>query len=291
MEYGDATMPTRFERWRPILLALVLLPASLHGQKPPALPDLLKSASDYVTQFAHQLGTVAADEEFMQYETSTGRMGTPKRINSVVVFMGQDDGSIGAFRDVVAIDSVPVRPKDDRLAALFRSPSAASVTTAQQMSDDAVRAYMNPNLHLLDRPLLALDLLRAENQATWTYKIEGMKSVDGVQTAVVKFNEKGKGYLTANLSAVGRYWIEPATGAVRQTELGFSGGGNLHGTVKFTKAAQLDVLVPSELSETVELSAGGNGMGEMGGATGGGQMGARQAFEGRATYANYRRVK
>jgi hypothetical protein len=34
-------------------------------------------------------------------------------------------GSIGNFRDVVAIDTVPVRPKDDRLAALFKSPSAA----------------------------------------------------------------------------------------------------------------------------------------------------------------------
>jgi hypothetical protein len=283
-------MPMRRVRWFPVLLVVSALSvAPVAAQKAPALPDLLKLAGDYVTQYAHQLGAVCADEEFMQYETTSGRMGTPKRVNSQVVLLGQDDGSIGNFRDLVAIDSVPVRPKDDRLAALFKQPGPQSVGSAEAMTDDAVKAYISPNLHLLDKPTLALDLLRAENQSNYTYKIEGNKTVDGTPVVVLKFNEKGKGHLMTSASAVGRYWIEPATGAVHQTELGFIGQGvpNIHATVKFTKDTQLGVLVPSELSETIEASSANAGMSDMGG--GGATTSQHQGLEGRATYAKYRR--
>ena len=271
-----------------LLVVVALFAVPLRAQKAPPLPDLLKLSGDYVVQYARQLGAVVADEEFMQYETSSGRMGTPKRVNSHVVLVGQDDGSIGSFRDVVAIDSVPVRPKDDRLAGLFKAPTAASVGSAQEMTDDAVRAYISPNLHILDKPLMALELLRAENQANYTYKIEGNKTVDGVQTVVLKYNEKGKGHLMKDASAVGRYWIEPATGAVHQAELGFSGqAANATSTVKFAKDAQLGVLVPSELSETIQTSSAAAGMSDMGG--GGNTMSQHEALEGRATYTKYRR--
>jgi hypothetical protein len=283
-------MPLRLAQWFPVLLVLLLISAApLRGQKAPALPDLLKLGGDYVVQYAHQLGTVVADEEFTQYETSSGRMGTPKRVNSHVVLIGQDDGSIGTFRDLVAIDSVPVRPKDDRLAALFKSPSAASVNSAQAMTDDAVKAYISQNLHALDNPLMAVDLLRAENQANYTYKIENVKTMDGVPVAVLRFNEKGKGHLMPNASAIGHYWIDPSTGAIHQTELGFViPNANLAATVKFMKDAQLGVFVPSELSEKFEISSGATGMNNMG-AAGGGASGSHEALEGRATYTKYRR--
>src|SRR5947209_758283 len=97
-------MPLRFRRWFAVLLLLVSpAGAVLCAQKAPALPDSLTLAGDYLTQYAHQLGAVAADEEFTQYETSSGRMGTPKRVNSHILLLGQADGTIGSFRDVVGI--------------------------------------------------------------------------------------------------------------------------------------------------------------------------------------------
>ena len=94
-----------------------------------------------------------------------------------------------------------------------------------------------------------------------------------------------------NATAVGRYWIEPATGAVRQTELGFGGlNGNIHSMVKFTKDAQLGVLVPSELTETVETSSSAVGMSDMGSGGSGGMSGTHEGLEGRATYTKYRRA-
>lgn len=281
-------MRLSIRRFPVALMVVGALSATAHAQKAPALPDLVKLANEYLVKYGHDLGAVAADEEFMQYETSTGRMGTPKRVNSVIVLLGQDNGSIGNFRDVVAIDNVPVRPKDDRLAALFKKPSAESVGSAQTMTDDAVNAYLSPQLHVLDKPTVSLDLLRPENQGNYNFKLEGMKTINGVQTAVVKITEKGKGHLMPNASAIGRYWIDPATGAIHQTELGFSlTGGNVVSTVKYVKDPQLGVLVPSELSETIEMSSAGGGMSNMGT---GGDGGAHQGLEGRATYSKYRRA-
>lgn len=283
-------MRKSIDRSLPVALALAgLMAAYAQAQKAPALSDLLKLAGDYVTQYAHQLGAVVGDEEFTQFETSSGRMGTPKRVNSQVVLIGQDDGSIGSFRDVVAIDSVPVRPKDDRLPKLFKTLTAASVGSAQEMTDDAVKAYISPSLHILDKPLLALDLIRAENQGTYNFKIDGTKTVNGVQTVVLRFNEKGKGHLMKDASAVGRYWIEPSTGAVQQIELGFSApSANIHSTVQFAKDAQLGLLVPSELQETVEITSASAGMSDMGG--GGSSNSQHQGLEGRATYTKFRRA-
>jgi hypothetical protein len=285
-------MLIRLSGWCVVLVALVSLPfASVRAQKPPALPDLLTVASDSVARYAQELGTVAADEEFVQYETSSGRMSTPKRLNSLVVLYAQGDGAIVNFRDLVGIDTVPVRARDDRLAALFTSPSDASLASAQEMTEAAVKAYFSPNLHLLDRPLLALDLIRAANQPNSTFKIEGTKKMDGASVAVLKFNEKGTGHLMNDAAAIGRVWIEPDSGVIHQTELGFvSRAANITATVKLARDETLGMFVPVELFEQVQASAVGNGTNNMGAASGSGDLGGRQSMEGRARYSAYRRI-
>lgn len=61
-----------------MLAAALSLPvAPLRAQKSPALPDLLTLASDYVTQYARQLGAVSADEEFTQYEPAQAGLERP----------------------------------------------------------------------------------------------------------------------------------------------------------------------------------------------------------------------
>jgi hypothetical protein len=272
-------------RWSLILVAAASLSwTPLRAQKPPALPDLLKTAGNALVPYAQGLGTVAADEQFTQYDTASGRMGTPKRLNSVVVFYGQADGSVATFRDLVGIDTVPVRPKDDRLVTLFKGPTA-SVSAARSLTEDALKEYVSQLLHALDNPMLAFDLLSSANQPNWNYKVESMKTMDGAQVAVLKFTEQGKGHVMADAAAIGRYWIEPATGTIHQTELGFvMASGNIHATVRFTKDAQLGLFVPAELFEQVDGSSPGAGLNNMG------TYGTRQAIEGRASYSGYRRV-
>ena len=283
-------MTMRFRGWLAVFVSCLLLAARPSAQKAPALPDLLKLATDYVGHYAQQLDAVAAEEEFTQYDTSSAHMATPKRLTSAIVLLGQSDGSILDFRDVTAVDNVPVRPRDDRLAAMFASVTPASVTGAQDLTDQAVRLYYSANLHVLDRPTAALDLLRSEDQGNYTFKAEGTKNINGVQTAVLGFKEKGKGHLMPNATAIGKFWIAVDNGAIQQTELGFIADGiNLHATVKFANDAQLNLVVPTELIEQVDASSSGSNMSNMGGASEGGP-GGHESLEGRALYSKYRRL-
>lgn len=283
-------MTTGSYRWLAVLACSLLFAARPGAQKPPALPDLLKLATDYVAGYAQKLDAVAAEEEFTQFDTSPAHGATPKRLTCAVVLLGQSDGSILDFRDVTAVDNVPIRPKDDRLAAMFRSVTPASVTSAQDLTDQAVRVYFSPNFHVLDRPTAALDLLRPENEGNYTFKIEGTKTMNGVRTAVLGFKEKGNGHLMPNAIAIGKFWVAVDSGAIQQTELGFIADGiNLHATVKFAKDGQLNLVVPSELIEQIEASSGGSNMSNMGSASEGG-AGAHESLEGRALYSKYRRL-
>lgn len=274
------------------LAALFLASGSAAAQKGPGLPDLLKLSADYLAQYAERLGAVAADEEYVQYETTTGRMTTPKRVNAHVVWLGVSEGAVENFRDVVGIDSVPVRPKDERLLDLFKTPKDASRPQAQEMTDNSVRQYIDGNLHLLDQAMLAFEFLRAANQERSTFKLEGVKNMNSAQVAVLKFNERAQPRLVPSpehAPAVGRFWIETATGTVRQAELGLSARGfNVHTVVKYAADGATSLWLPVEMVQHCQVSGGMSSVGSNMGAGGG--YSVRQELEGRATYTNYRRV-
>ena len=275
-----------------LIAVLLLVPGAVPAQKGPAVQDLLKLAGDYLAQYSQKLNAVAAEEEYLQYETSSGKMASPIRLSTDVVWIGRGDGSIEAFRDVVALDHVPVRPKDERLLALFRTPSAASLSQAKQLTDDCVRRYIDPNMHVLDDPMLALEYLRQANQERSTFKVESVKNMTGAQVAVVKFNEKSADRLISsaeNAAAVGRFWIDTASGAVRQTELGLGGRlSNIHVTVKYASDTASGLWLPADMFQQVNVSGPGstatNNMGA------GGGYNAHQGLEGHATYAKYSQI-
>lgn len=278
---------------RPLIAASIcLVAATAAAQKDPALPDLLKAGSDYLVQYSEKLGALVGEEEYVQADTSTGLMGTPKRVGSDVAWLGLGDGLIEGFRDVTNIDHVAVRPKDDRLAGLFKSPGPSTRTDARRLSDDSIRFYISSNLHALDEPTLALAFLRKDNQERSSFKLEGMKKIDGAQTAVVKFTEQKTPRLIPsqeNVPAVGRFWIEPATGAVRQTQLVLSGRtSNIQVTVKYAPDTATGLMLPVEMFQQFDVSgAAPGGVSNMGA---GGGYGTHQSLEGRAHYSKFTRV-
>src|SRR5450756_44123 len=218
-------MPLRFRRWFPLAVAAIGLASSgIHAQKgPPALPDVLQAAGDYLVQYSQRLGAVTAEEEYMQSDSSSGQMGIPKRVNSEIVWVGGGNGGVLGFRDVFAIDNKPVRQRDDRLLGLFKTPTASSIQQGQDMSDAAVHYYLSGSLQALDQPTLALEFLRKENQERSAFKLESVKTMNGAQVAIVRFNEHNTPRLVPSEEGgpgVGKFWIDVATGAVRQTELG-----------------------------------------------------------------------
>jgi hypothetical protein len=286
-------MEVRMVRWIPLALALIgVATPDVEAQKGPALPEVLKSCGDYVAQYAEKLGAVGAEEQYTQYETSSGQMATPKRVNTDVVWVGLGDRGVMGFRDAFAIDNAPLRQRDDRLLSLFKTLTSSSVQQATALTDDSVRQYLSPNLHALDQPLIALAFLRKENQERSTFKLEGVKSMNGAQVATVKFNERGSERLVPSAEggpAVGRFWIDVATGAVRQTELGLVGkAANVTVTVKYAADQATGLWLPAEMVQHFDISSGGSG--ESSNMGSGGGYGAHQALEGRATYTKLRQV-
>jgi len=284
-------MPSRFAMPLVGVAAAVLLPTAPAAQKAPALPDLLTVGGNYVARYADRLGATAAEEEYLQYDMSSGRMGTPRRVNCSAVWVGLSGGAIDSFRDVVALDRAPIRPKDDRLMALFQTPTAASRDAAHEMTEKAVTQYLDPNLHGLDQPFLALDFLRAANQDRSTFKVEGMKNLKGAQVAVLKFTEKKGQPLIATREktpALGRFWIDPADGTVRQTELMLSGDTYTQKvTVTYANDTATAMWLPAEMYQQSEVN--GPGATDSSGRASAG-YGGRQAFEARATYTNFRHI-
>ena len=276
----------------PMFLALAVLTGSslvAHAQKP-TVPDVLKTAGQYLTQYAQKLGAVVAEEEYTQREPVIPSAN--RRLVSEVVFVGLDNGQVAVFRDVAAIDGRAVRPKEDRLAKLFAiAPTQASQDQARALTDEGVRHYLSPNLRTLDIPTLALEFLRAEHQSASEFTFDGgIRNQDGAQVATLKFKtDKHADVLPTpeGSTTSGKIWIDVTTGAVRQTELVVTAKNfNFKTTTKYVHDKGLDLWLPSEMSQLADVSSAAAGLSNMGA---GGQMGSKQSLEGRAHYSKYRR--
>lgn len=273
-----------------IVFALLSAPALAHAQRP-AAADVLKAASDYLVQYTGKLATVAAEEVYTQRDTASVQIN--RRLQSDLVLIGHDGGSISAFRDVFAIDGNPVRERDDRLLKSFNSPIvAAAHAEATAFTEQAVRYYISPNLRILDLPTTTLEFLRPVNQDSSEFSVDGVRKQDGVQVATLKFKARTTSGLLPTpegSQAEGRVWVEIGTGIVRQTELLVHGATfSFKVTTKYKFEPALGLWVPAELVQFVDIRSAAGGFSNMGG---GGQMGGRQSVEGRVQYSGYRRAK
>ena len=259
---------------------------SLSAQKP-AVADVMKIVGDYVTQYAQKISGVGAEEEYTQREPAGN---ITRRLHSDIAWMGFDGGAIGGYRDVYGLDGHTLRKRDDRLLKMVANPSESTQQEARALEMEGVRHYVSANLRNLDQPLLALDFLRAANQAHSEFELDGVKTQDGVQLATIKWKTKNAAAvlpMPEGLSGTGRAVVDLATGAVRQTEFGVSSKAMMAKvSTKYAHDKTLDLWVPSEVIQQFDISSAAAGLSNMGA---GGNMGARISLEGRARYSKFRR--
>lgn len=282
-------MSFRARLWFPLAIAAIgFTSTQVSAQKGPALSDVLQSAAAYLVQYSQQLGAVAAEEQYSQ--DVNPRAGLAIRLVSDVIFLGTGGGGVIGFRDVVSVDGANVHQRDDRLLTLFTASPGTSLQSAQRLTEESVRNYRTPNLHALDQAISALEYLKKENQGRSEFKLDSVKTMKGAEVAIVKFTERSTPRLLPspeNGPAQGRFWIEVATGTVRQTELGFqSESADIRAVVNYAAEPKIGLWLPVEMSQKVDLYSKG-GMGDLG--TVGGQTG-RQGFEGRALYSKFRQA-
>ena len=263
----------------------------IHAEQKPVLADVLKAAGTYLAGFSEKVA-VTAEEDYVQRDITTSS--APRRLQSDVVLVGLGNGVVIGHRYTFIVDSTKVRERDDRLLKLFRgSNPAAGQEPAKALEDETLHYYLSPNLRTLDAPGLALEFLRAANQPHSEFAIESVKNMDGAQVAVVKFTERPTSRILPTPEGAqtsGKFWIDVASGAVRQTELTVDHRlmFRFHIATKFANDAAVGFWVPAEVLQDVEVRTPTNNahsnMGE------GGQLTSRRNFEGRIKYSKYRRL-
>jgi hypothetical protein len=203
-----------------ISLGIGLAAAPLQKPAPPTAKDVLDAAAGYLVQYATKVSGLECEESYIVREITTGRMGETRQLRADFFLVG-GNGHVQSFRDVFESVGSPIRPHDHRVAQLFLANAGAVLTRAQQWEDDGAQ-YLVRELAETPKPTSALEFIEKENQDHSTFKIDSIKKTGDAQLAVLKFVEQATPRLIdtpEHAPGQGRFTIDVATGAIRQSEI------------------------------------------------------------------------
>ena len=266
------------------ILAIGLIVAPAFAQTP-EIDAILDKAGDYVATYEKTFVGVVAEETYrQQVQGGRGRIdargfpvetaGQRRDLKSDVLLVRAPAGDRWIqFRDVFEVDGKPVRDRAERLTKLFLQPSAS----AQQQVDDIAASSARYNIGGVNRnvnlPVLALNVLEAENRAWFSFK--GRRTGNAFE---LEYQEERTGTLIRTsldqaMPSRGRFTIDAASGSVLSSEL-VAESGSLKARIEVTYALDpgVNALVPREMREKYSLGDG-------------------STIDGKATYAKYRRYQ
>ena len=198
---------------------------------PPTIDALLQRAASYVSDFEARFSNVVAEEHYVQRAPSRARStsGMPTLVHRdlksdfLFVKVPGDDTWI-PFRDVFEVDGKPVRDRQERLTALFLQPPAVAVDQAKQIANESARYNIGDVLRTINVPVLALEVLRLQNQHRFTFSHLQPDRRIGPDVWSIEYHEHHmptivRGEEGKNVPSESRVWIEASTGRVVRTEL------------------------------------------------------------------------
>jgi len=281
------------------LIALSVATGVLLQAQPPALQDVLTRAGEYHTSYTQKISGVSLEEQTQLMNVSGGSTRSIIRISADVVFVNAS-GETEALRDVYAIDTRPTRERTPRILQLLGAPAQPSIQdwqTAITYPGKEVVYFLLDIVVKTNEPTTTLQFIAAANQPGMKYKLDGRKTLNNVAVVGVRFEEpdgRGRKYLLGTRSngrATGRFWIDPLTGAIHQTELWVDSRQDRtyseHATVAVTYAPNdtLGLLLPSVMTGShEEFDASGMQQAQTGG--GGADVDGRVTLQSRAQYSN-----
>lgn len=273
-----------------LALALIAGAAPRGAQQDPAVAELLRVANDFLNTYVRSASGASLDERYTL--TLVGGVSSrPLRITSEIVFVNVN-GRLYGFRDAATIDGAKLRdPKVSRLIPLLAEPTQDKWTQAQRVAQDSYQYFQSELVVLLHDPMLALHFIQPAQHATFTYRIDDTKKMNGVETTALRFEEI-RGELTTYVMGTrgngwssGRLWIDPATGAVHQTEYWLEStteGVRVNITYKFDE--KLKLWLPSKMGANYDMRPAPDNQINRG--VGG--YGARFTYQANADYSNPR---
>lgn len=247
---------------RSVVVAALVLLASLPGRAQSTSPELLTRVAAYVQEFYRSFGSVVAEEKYEQTirrapgsnGTSVQRGGggpaTTTLVSDFLLVQVPGEGWL-PFRDVFERDGQQVRDREERLAKIFLSGSRASFEQARAIMDEGARYNIGNVQRNINTPTLVLTFLTDEQRGRFSFKL-GKADDEG---AVIDFHETGRPTFvkTTNdrdLPVNGKLWVDEQTGTIRRTELhAVDTSVEAHITVTYLQDAALGVWVPSRMEE------------------------------------------
>jgi hypothetical protein len=266
------------------------LATGLAAPQDPALDAVLAAGRAYVDGYKTRLMAVVLDERYTVIDASTGQMGVPTRVSSDLVLIN-NAGVPMALRDAYAINGAKIREPEPRIVALLGNPTPENADLVRAYTREAQRYFMAEIVVRMNDPLMALRFMSPEDPSKFTYAIDGRKKMDGVDVVGLRFQEN-RGEHTkyvlgtrGNAAVAGRFWLEPATGVIHQTEFYVESKAETgRMVVTYAHAKGIDMWVPSKSVETYQERE------ETGGPTGMGAGGVSRSskIEANAAYGNPR---
>jgi hypothetical protein len=193
------------------------------GAQEPTLEDLLKRAAAYVAEFQKQLSGIVAEESYEQEVKQGGAVfANRRRLKSDLLLVRP----VGAdryveFRDVFQVDGEAVRDRGERLSQLFLNPPPGALSQLERVVAESARYNIGRVVRTLNTPVLPLAFLIDRYQSRFEFELTRDRVTNGT---VIAFQEKERPTLVRtpaglDMPARGRFWIDPVTGAVMQSEL------------------------------------------------------------------------
>lgn len=245
------------------------------AQRPPTLEQVLARAATYVAEFHEQLSGIVAEETYRQRARSQRsrpvEQTTTLQSDFLLVRPPHADRHV-EFRDVFAVDDVPVRDRQERLTKLFLTPSPTASAQMRAIIAESARHNIGDIPRNINTPLLPLFFLLEEIQPRFKFTRVGDRrpslganapmsggdeAVFRVTTEiwVVEYRETKRPTIIRtnngrDFAATGRFWVEPDSGAVRISELVMrSTNVSANIAVSYQSEPLLGFLVPVEMRE------------------------------------------
>jgi hypothetical protein len=251
----------------------------------PALDVVLDRLSAYLLDYESKVSDLAAEEEYDQWIKRRPGYGqevvSKRKIKSTFFLVRLPDGQAWyGFRDVTSVDG-RVKPTTQRsMAQLLNERTIDAYAEAMEITRENAKYNIGVG-RTINVPLQVLELLHPRYRSRFAFRAAERRRVEGRDAVIVEFNERtlpslvSDGFNGDRLSH-GRIWVEPGTGAVLRTELGFdgaAGSGLLENLIRvsYRHDSKLQLLVPSDMEETYGLDI--------------------EVVHGRAKYRNYRRFE
>lgn len=232
-----------------VCVALLAAASSLVQAQEPSLDEVLDRAARYVERFHEELAGIVAEETYLQQIVNSSSNSIfsrrpeerERRLRSDLLLIRPADGDrYVEFRDVFEVDGRPVRDREERLTRLFLEASPSAVQQIRRIIDESARYNIGRVVRTINTPTLPLMFLEGGNQPRFQFSRTASEapSIGGAtrrnadspvfrvstEMWVIEYEEVARGTVVrtpegVDLPARGRFWIDPAEGAVLMSEL------------------------------------------------------------------------